>query len=107
MTGYTQVGTEAWQRITREYVQMKEALDLLRPAHHTPYVDEEHQGGNCADVLMHALSRAHKSEAAVQRLREWCARIAAAASGEQSEPVFQARMELVDEVRRLLPEVKP
>lgn len=43
--------------------------------------------------------------AVVDGLREWCDRTAAAASTEQSEPVFQARMELVDEVRALLPAV--
>jgi hypothetical protein len=41
--------------------------------------------------------------AAVRAIREWCDRTAAAASTDQSEPVFQARMELVDEVSALLP----
>lgn len=45
-----------------ENARLREALGLLRPAHHTPYVDEDHQGGNCVDVLMHALSRAHRAE---------------------------------------------
>lgn len=58
-----------------ENASLREALDLLRPAHHTPYADEEHQGGNCADVLLHALSRAHKAEAALAKIREWCDQI--------------------------------
>ena len=44
---------------------------------------------------------------AIRSLREWCDKTQAAASGDQSEPVFQARMQLVDEVRALLPEVPP
>lgn len=47
--------------------RLREALDLRRPAHHTPYADEEHQGGNCTDVLLHALSRAYRAEAALAK----------------------------------------
>lgn len=39
--------------------RLQEALDLLRPAHHTPYADEDHQGGNCADIVMTLLSELH------------------------------------------------
>ena len=53
-----------------EIAQLREALDLLRPAHQTPCADEEHQGGNCADVLLHALSRAHRAELELRRARE-------------------------------------
>lgn len=39
-----------------EIARLAKALDLLRPAHHIPYVDEDHQGGNCADMLMALLA---------------------------------------------------
>lgn len=41
----------------------------------------------------------------VAAVRAWCDRTAASASTDQSELVFQDRMELVDEVRALLPAV--
>lgn len=44
-----------------EIAALREALDLLRPAHHTPYEDEEHQGSNCVDILMHLLGRLHRA----------------------------------------------
>jgi hypothetical protein len=49
-----------------EIARLREALDLLRPAHHTPYADEEHQGGNCVDWVMPLLARAHKAESAAR-----------------------------------------
>lgn len=47
---------------------------------------------------------------AIRKVRDWCDRTDAAARTEplsftDSEPVFQARMQLVDEIRALLPEV--
>jgi hypothetical protein len=88
-----------------ENAALREALDLLRPAHHTPYADEEHQGGNCVDWVLPLVTRALTADGMVKRLRAWCDKTTAAASGDQSEPVFQARMELVDELRSMLPPV--
>lgn len=92
-------------RLRDDNAQLREALDLLRPAHHTPYEDEEHQGSNCVDLTMTLLGRAYRPELTLRAIREWCDRTASAASMSQSEPVFQARMQLVDEVRALLPAV--
>lgn len=55
------------------------------------------------DVFAHSVNAA-----SVRALRDWCDKTAAAARVEplsftDSEPVFQARMQLVDEVRALLP----
>lgn len=47
----------------------------------------------------------NEAAAALRAVREWCDRTERAASTSNSEDVFQARMELVDEVRRLLPAV--
>jgi hypothetical protein len=55
-----------------ENAQLREALDLLRPAHHTPYADEEHQGGDCTDVILQLISRAFRYEGPVQKLHAWC-----------------------------------
>lgn|SRR5262245_32699405 len=46
---------------------------------------------------------ASTNAAAVRKIREWCDKTETAASSTQSEPVFQACMELVGEVRALLP----
>lgn len=54
-------------------------------------------------VSLELLLAAARDSAAVAKLREWCDKTATAASGDQSEPMFQARMGLVDEVRALLP----
>jgi hypothetical protein len=39
-----------------EIGQLRQALDSLRSAHHTPYVDEDHQGSNCVDLILSLLS---------------------------------------------------
>jgi hypothetical protein len=53
----------------------------------------------------HAVDAYGEAAAALLAIREWCDRTQHAASMTESEPVFQARMELVDEVRSLLPPV--
>lgn len=92
--------------VAAENAQLREALDLLRPAHHTPYEDEDHQGSNCVDLIMTLLARAYRQEPAFRALREWCDRSESAARNEpldRDDPaVFEARMQLIDEVRSLL-----
>lgn len=97
-----------------ENARLREALDLLRPAHHTPYADPEHQGGNCVDWVMVLLARAHKADMAVQRVREWCDKTEADTTAWLAEhnpacecEVGQTRLEDVAAVRALLPEVPP
>lgn len=102
---HTEHAVTAYRALEAENARLREGLDLLRPAHHTPYADEEHQGGNCADIMLALVTQALKAEQVARRVREWCDKTMAAASGGQSEPVFQARMQLIDEVRALLPEV--
>lgn len=41
--------------------QLTLALDAARAPHQTPYVDDEHQGGNCVDVIMQANASAHQT----------------------------------------------
>jgi hypothetical protein len=52
--------------LKQENLRLREALDLLRPAHHTPYEDEEHQGGNCVDWIMPMLAKVYKAEIAIR-----------------------------------------
>lgn len=70
---------------------------------------EAHSGkrwcGICIGRGRHIQHVADLSET-VAAIRVWCDRNAAAASADQSEPVFQARMDLIDEVRALLPVVR-
>lgn len=106
----TTVDVGRFNELVTENAQLREALNLLRPAHHIPYVDEEHQGGNCVDWVLPLLSRLFKAEGAIAQARRWCDKTEAAAKSEPlsltaDEAVFQARMQLVDEVRALLPEV--
>lgn len=43
-----------------ETAELHRALDLLRDAHHTPYADEEHQGSNCADIIVGLLAENYR-----------------------------------------------
>lgn len=64
--------------LNADNARLREALDLLRPAHHTPYADEEHQGSNCVDIAMRYCLYFHKvqvAEAALAKIREWCDQI--------------------------------
>lgn len=76
-----------------QIAQLSKALDLLRPAHHTPYADEEHQGGNCADILMALLAENFRLKTTVRKVREWCE------ENEENEDFLGA----MSEVRGLLP----
>lgn len=55
-----------------ENAQLREALDRLRPLHHTPYFDEEHQGSNCVDLTMSLLTQWQTAEHMIRRIRDWC-----------------------------------
>ena len=57
-----------------ENAALAEALDRLRPLRHTPYVDEEHQGGNCADLVPALVVEKYLAEAALRKVRDWCDR---------------------------------
>lgn len=92
--------------------QLREALDLLRPTHHTPYADEDHQGSNCVDLTMTLLGRAYRPELALTALREWCDRTEAetrewmARHNPDCEcEVGETYLNAVEEVRSLLPPV--
>ena len=54
-------------------------------------------------LTIEQLFAAAQNSMAVTRIREWCVKTAAAATVGESEDVFQVRMGLVDEVRRMLP----
>lgn len=76
---------------------------------------EEHGGKRWCGICLgrgrherHLAESRQRLSGAVQAIREWCDKTEAAAHAEplvwrHSEAVFQARMDLVDEVRALLP----
>lgn len=46
------------------------AFEAFRDAHHIPYVDEDHQGGNCADIVVGLIAKNMRVEAS---RRDWAA----------------------------------
>lgn len=97
--------------LERENARLNEALDLLRPAHHTPYEDEDHQGGNCVDIAMRycvAWHKAQVAEAALRTVREWCDDADKIVCSHQSEHECircDAIKDCAAAVRSLLPDV--
>ena len=54
-----------------QHTATKDALDKLRETHHIPYEDEEHQGGNCVDIIISLMEQPYIIERRVRNFLEW------------------------------------